>query len=885
MADGYRFRVSPPSVYTEINGGQKSVEDLAELLQLDFEKITLKIVNSYDFATDVLKYSSSYGARRRTSYYEDRGQAFPDDLFPNIQTVFADEIDKTSVVNTMTNSGSSVYEEKYSRNNLERAKQQRVFNYFYNEVDYTKEDSFDLFLAYLKKTNDINYKSLSKIDSLSFEQIQKIVTELKSAKNTFEDINLFIKFPKLYTKEKALEILRKEWFYKYSNETDYSYQTRSSHIGMSKENVAFRKKLDSAYKELMQESIYDIKFNDKTYFDKLCEVATTYGYNQDLAREAQNEIAYEHLDQYISQQKEAKNTRLAYILELDSNGEIKNSFVNEKIISALEEIVNKENQENFLINSTDKKRAYVLYQLLNHKLKNDDMEVFQKLDDMVIKKALENRDKISDDYLRKIYQVAWFYNKGEIEPEILRSEYKSKFSTDIDDDVSHIEWEHFPIGSRRINYLLKERESFVIAKYHADEFLNLPLEEINKRFGEINVWFNDNFELKHCNSKEQQETYQALLALKLKCIERYGAENLSLTKYDYEVLGYRYLHGIRNEYEINFLRKYSSECPWKEDSILEKEFNKEGRTLYTISRLSDLISYNREDKINLVLKDGYVVDDEAKRYCLFNKLVNKTYYGAQKDEKYTIYLDTLLKNNEIDIKKAEKYEDFEIDRMMDFCVDMYHKDNSLTYKPYIQRLAQKARCEGKKYIVEERATELLLMGIKVHYTQDLISYRKRGIEVDYPEDPQLYDFNEKFLCEESYHHSDGSYTTFLNEMLWYKNEKGVVTALNNGANPFIKAGFFRDKFEAMPFNMFFNRELKNNNEAGLKDFMGYIASNINEDKKEVIKDIWNSLGGKLRSDPRVQNIMHNTDKIVRTRFPSKLFDPRVVMALKNGKGR
>lgn len=159
------------------------------------------------------------------------------------------------------------------------------------------------------------------------------------------------------------------------------------------------------------------------------------------------------------------------------------------------------------------------------------------------------------------------------------------------------------------------------------------------------------------------------------------------------------------------------------------------------------------------------------------------------------------------------------------------------------------------------------------------------MNIYYVMDTQLYDFNEKFLCEESYHHSDGSHTTFLNEMLWYKNEKGAVTALNNGANPFIKAGFFQDKFEAMPFNMFFNRELKNNNEAGLKDFMGYIASNINEDKKEFIKDIWNSLGGKLRSDPRVQNIMHNTDKIVRTRFPSKPFDPRVVMALKNGRGK
>lgn len=715
----------------------------------------------------------------------------------------------------------------------------------------------------------------------------------KSVHNEEQEINLFISNPTAYTKEQALEILKREWFYANYQETAYYDYGWPSHLGMSEEDVAFRKELDAAYKKLTQESIYDIEFANGTYFDKLCKVAT-WDHSGKLTEKAQAEIAYEHLDEFINKAKEEHDLALVSILQLNSNGEIDSIPINEKIISALGEIVNKENQEYFFYDqekyNNDKSRAYVLYQLLNHQLKNDDMELFCRFNDNLIAKAFEKRDKISDDYLQKIYQVAWFYNKGKIEPEILRSEYESKFSTDIDDDVSHIKWERFPIGSRRLDYLLSQKgsNSWEIAKHHADEFLNLPLEKINEHLGNINCYFNEKFELKYSDSKEAQEAYQAVLALKQKCIEKYGAENLSLTEDDSGILGYRYLHGIRNEYEISFLRKHNKECSWEEDSILEKEFNKEGRTLYTIVNLPNLISYNREDKINLVLKDGYVVDDEAQRYGLFNELVNKTYNGAQKNEKYTIHLDNLLKYNDIDIKKAEKYKHFEIGSMIDFCVDMCHKDNSSTHKPYIQRLVQKARDEGNEYIVEHRASELQQIGVKVHYTQDLISYKKRGIEVDIPENPQSYDFNEKFLCERSYHHSDGSHTTFLNEMLWYGDKKGAVLALNNGASPFTKAGFFRDKFEAMPFNMFFNRELKRGDDDKLKgfladsgihmklgveylkDFMEYIASNINEDKKGVIKDIWTSLGGKLRSDPRVQKIMNETDQIIKTRFPSRL---------------
>ena len=49
-----------------------------------------------------------------------------------------------------------------------------------------------------------------------------------------------------------------------------------------------------------------------------------------------------------------------------------------------------------------------------------------------------------------------------------------------------------------------------------------------------------------------------------------------------------------------------------------------------------------------------------------------------------------------------------------------------------------------------------------------------------------------------------------------------------------------------------------------------ISYRIQTIKKNVIKDIWTSLGGKLRTDPRVQKIMNNTDQIIKTRFPSRL---------------
>ena len=692
------------------------------------------------------------------------------------------------------------------------------------------------------------------------EKKAREAAEIESKRLALNDfMDNFTKDPMSFSKEDVIKTLENLWIKADCYDGDYSFCHIPAHVGMKKESVEFRKKLALAYKQLTGESIYDIEFNGNTYFDKLVILANERRTGSNKL--AQEEIAHEFLDKYITKAK--RNEELINILQLNEEGEILDIPINDKIISVLEGAVNEENQQYLIYYSGEKSKAYVLYQLFNHQLKNDNMEIFQKLPNNIITKGLENRDKISDDYMKKIYQVAWFYDKGNLEPSVLRDEYKQKFSADIDDDVSQVKWPDFPLGTKRFDYLLSKGKDWEIAKHYADEFINLPLEKLNKHFGDIDCYFNDNFELKYKND-------QAVLALKLKCIEKHGAENL-LLKNGYGLLGYRYLHGTRNEYEISYLQKYHKESPWGEDSILEKAFNEEGKTLYTIKDLAKLARYKKTDKINIVLKDGYVVADEEQKYRLFNQLVGVTYteIGGKREE-YEPYLENLIKHNNIDIKKAEKYKDFDIGSMIDFCADISNKDNSLMYKPYIQRLVQKARSEGEKRIIDNRASELYKLGIKANFTEDLISYEKRGFSVRFPKEPKLYDFNEKFLCEASYHHSDGSHTTFLNEMLWYGRKEDTVIALNNGASPFTKAGFFRDKFEAMPFNMFFNRELKQNNEAELKDFMVYIASNINEDKKNVINDIWTSLGGKLRMDTKVQNIMRETNHILHERFPSTL---------------
>lgn len=270
---------------------------------------------------------------------------------------------------------------------------------------------------------------------------------------------------------------------------------------------------------------------------------------------------------------------------------------------------------------------------------------------------------------------------------------------------------------------------------------------------------------------------------------------------------------------------------------------------------NDVVDSTDIEKLNILSWDK-----ESKHTALANLLCYKKILRAEDNIKNKYLQTTICLLNAVNID--EYIQSDSAPNIKDIAlVACYCKGKISGFDKLIEQAVKEIRKDqyiGYEY--EPLMAELASRGEKLFSANELISYRKRGIEVDITENPQLYDFNDKFLCEASYHHSDGSHTTFLNEMLWYGDKEGVVLALNNGATPFTKAGFFRDKFEAMPFNMFFNRELKQGNKEGLKDFMVYIASNLEEDKKKVLQDIWTSLGKVLKEKNEVKEIINECNQ-------------------------
>ena len=176
-------------VSTDISGGKRTIESIAQELQLDADKITLNIIEAYFLGAH--ERSSSFG-RVRIYQKEDYGTTFPDYLFPNLDDVFFNEIDKTTTKTTTKREydGIRTTTSTHIINNVERAKQQRVSNYFYNDADYTKEVNVELFLAYLNKTKDFDLEKFSKIKNLNDVARRKILfginTHRMSTKQTSE---------------------------------------------------------------------------------------------------------------------------------------------------------------------------------------------------------------------------------------------------------------------------------------------------------------------------------------------------------------------------------------------------------------------------------------------------------------------------------------------------------------------------------------------------------------------------------------------------------------------------------------------------------------------------------------------------------------------------
>lgn len=782
----------------------------------------------------------------------------PVDLFPNYEQVFPDYdsriISLTIYDSIYDKEEQNVYGANVERKNLmEAAFKRRVSHYFYEDIkDFNKEGMLDLFIDYLNLSKDFDFEKMAKNPALSDEQIKTIVEKLHSADRSLLQINLFMAHPKAFTSEQAEKIIKVKWFYancitggQYDPDIYYP-----SHTGMAQSDVEFRQKLDAISKEMLGKSIYELNFNGQTYFDKLWTI------------KQYDELLAEHYDEFLAKVKsENAYGLLIENLSFEKDGMLADRGRNKYFLPIIDSAMTSEKE----VNLSDTKYGYnqkIMQYMQNRALqgkilnRNTLKNIVDSRTGSVADFLFAHKDELNKDVLKALYEDAWLYAQGPKSAQELKKEYHELFGKNIEDVRETWDRKH-AVGSSRFDILLQNRDVEKILSEYPDEFLKLPAEKTKEIIKNISISCDENLQV------ELKD--KPVLNFANEYIEKYGLNVFLENVPDYkakEFLAVRYMQGVREPKEIEYLRKYFSR-----NDVLETEFNKSGDTLMSISDVPDLLKKQKFDQADLILKRGYRFNDDEQKYECLHDFISLSLYSTEQNPKAEQYVDDFIKNAHIDWKKAEKNQYFSERETLDFMLKKYGKNPAISKKDLDYMLDKARRSENVSDNAMKKLHELGY-DFKPHMAYQLIQYdgKRRAVRIDLEgKDLSQYDFEAKFLLDRPYHLSSDSHTTFLNETLQYWKKEAAVAALNNGASPFTKAGFFRDKFEAMPFNMMFSKALKENKSTELKEFMGYIAANLDESKKGVLKDIWTSLGQKLRDDARVQGIIRDTDKILKSR--------------------
>ncbi len=821
-------------------------EEYQKFWQLADEKARQLDFSSEKLAKDAFKYY-----HRRYEYYD-----FSSDLFPNYKELFPDY---DSTIMTLT-----IYDSEYDKktknpyaahteekNLMQAAFKRRVSHYFYEDIkDFSQDGIFDLFVDYLRFSEDFDFDKIAKNPALSDEHIKSMVEKLHSEDRNLLQINLLMAHPHAFTSEQAKKIIKDGWFNKnvvigYGYDFDTYYP---SHLGMAQEDVEFRQKLDAISKEMLGKSIYELNFDGQTYFDKLWD------------KKQYDELIAEHYDEFV---KKVKSTRsydfLVDDLSFDENGMLTDKGWNKQFLPIIDSVITTEDEVllSDIYGYKQKRIFYMQNRALQGKILN------RNTLKSIINRSGESADflfahkeELNKDILKAVYEDAWLYAQGSKSGPELKKEYQELFGENIE-NVKETWAEQYPIGSSRFDILCRKKDIRKIAHEYIDEFLKLPVEQSKGIIKNASIECDENFNV--------EPEYQDILNLVNKYINKFGSEVFIENLYNNglkKIFAVRYMQGVREQKEIEYLRKNL-----RHDDVLEAEFNKYGDTLKTISDVPDLLMKQNFETVDLILKRGYKFDSEEQKYQCLHDFIYRAQSDSGKDPKVQKYVDDFIKNANIDWKKAEINHYFSERETLDFMLEKYGKNPAISKKDLEYMLDKARRSEN---ISDNAMKKLHELGydFKPHLAYQLIHYdsKRRAVRIELEDrDLSQYDFEAKFLQDQPFHFSSDSHTTFLNETLQYWKKEATVAALNNGASPFTKAGFFRDKFEAMPFNMMFSKALKENKSQELKEFMGYIATNLDESKKGVLKDIWTSLGQKLRDDTRVQSIIRDTDKILKSR--------------------
>lgn len=783
--------------------------------------------------------------------------SFSPDLFPNYEEIFPDfnsrKIELTFYDTLDDRRTKNPYTKHTESEDLMNAVfKRRVSHYFYEDIkDFGKEGLLDLFIDYLDFSNDIDLDKIAENPALSDEHIKNIVEKLHSEDRDFLQINLFMAHPHAFSPEQAEKIIINKWFYadlvpggRYDLGDYYP-----SHTGMAQPDVEFRQKLDTLSKEILGTSIYDLNIHGKKYFDKLWDMKQ---YDELLAC---------HYDEFLEKIKSSGSYAfLVQDLSFDKEGMLTEEGWNKQFLPIIDSMITPEDEEKLSSSISRYGRGATVY-LQNRALQG---KLFSRniMKNIVDRDAdcadflFAHKDELNKDILKALYEDAWLYARSSKSMQELKKEYQELVGEDIE-NVKETWAKKYPIGSSRFDILCRNRNIERIASEYPDKFLNLSEEDVNEMINRIYIRWEGDYNI--------EPEYQDIFNLMNKYIDKFGSE--AVTKIlpknvCSDLLAVRYMQGVREIKEIEFLRKNLSDS-----FILEREFNKSGDTLKGISYVPNLLKEQNFELVDLIIKRGYHFKDDEEKYKCLRDFIELSLYDAEKNPKVQQYVDDFIKNANIDWRDIEvNFYSSEQDTL-DFMLEKYGKISTISKKDLEYMLNKARRSENVSNKAMKKLHELGY-DFKPHMAFNLIRYsgKYREVNIDLENrDLSQYDFEAKFFLDRPYHPSSHSHTTFLNETLQYWEREATVAALNNGASPFNKAGFFMDKFEAMPFNMMFSKALKENKTAELKNFMGYIAANLDESKKGVLKDIWTSLGQKLRSDTRVQTLIRDTDNILESR--------------------
>lgn len=777
-------------------------------------------------------------------------------LFPNFSEVVTPE--KELIIRGYTS--GVVYDDVYYAPSVSLLRLKKFFLEEWN--DHSDRQQIDALVAYINISSDRQAQKLLSTLDLNPEYVE----QLFNSKNTHESLRaknnpfLLASFPQYYQTEEIENILK----------TYMISGTVPDYIGMSDEQINLRKRLDAVSREHLGVSLHELKNNNIDRFQKLYYFEPANRDAEDSIKlsdsdktNLREELWHEYQDRFLQTCLQNKNfSRLQlYDAELTET----QSPRKQKIFDFLDQNLTPENLFYLFDN-----RDYMVHCLKNGTLSDENLQNLGRKNENIVK--IINAPELTDRQALILFQASAFNESAYIDQEesiqnyqTIREEYQRRFSKDFDTLTNEK-------GQNRAQFLIEQdwdkgrtSHSKELLNFHFDELMKLPIDRLLPYSGELSFSFKPDGEISYGSNNLSKfgKIYQTF-GIDGFPKDKDGNLGFGLTYY----MLYLYREKQLSPADTEVLKASIQ----KRDYFKEFEplFNANGDTLYSVAELGTLIYEEKAESLNILTAGDIKFANEDEKYQTFNNLIAHYNSNDETDRKLTPFLQQISENKDFNFIKALDLKPNYGRKILAYVLNQEHPDLKM-----LQQVVHKLKSAGSD-LYDSDYPRFLAAGLDIKFMppQELISYRSgREIYLQESKHYQAYDFNRLWLCDEARHPSDGSKTTFLNEMCHYRHAEGAALALNHGADPAIAAEFMRGKYQKPPFqDLFIKTYFKKNatpserreNINELRNFMLGIAAHLDEGKSDTLKQLWKSLdlgeGRPLSTNPEIRGLINDVNQ-------------------------